>query len=184
MVALPGPRGGLPSSVEPRGPGSLNTNRELTGPRPLQRLVRRQGDLSTPIPLPDPLHSISTSRSSTTSRLLDAELTTTTSLPTTKHSTLASIAFQMARVPPVCWPDGLPQLPTSTLADLPAPVPNPVRLWWPVERLAVQRRARRTSSSLMLLRFPCGGIVRCNGLLDGRTVRTGYIGDSFDREHG
>ena len=33
------------------------------------------------------------------------------------------------------------------------------------ERLAVQRRARRTNGSLMLLRFPCGGIVRCNGLL-------------------
>jgi len=36
-----------------------------------------------------------------------------------------------------------------------------------VERFAVQRRARRTNGSLMLLRFPCGGIVRCNGLLDG-----------------
>jgi len=34
------------------------------------------------------------------------------------------------------------------------------------QRFAVQRRARRTSGSLMLLRFPCGGIVRCNGLLD------------------
>ena len=34
-----------------------------------------------------------------------------------------------------------------------------------VERLAVQRRARRTNGSSMLLRFPCGGIVRCNGLL-------------------
>jgi len=35
-----------------------------------------------------------------------------------------------------------------------------------VERFAVQRRARRTNGSLMLLRFPCGGIVRCNGRLD------------------
>jgi hypothetical protein len=34
-----------------------------------------------------------------------------------------------------------------------------------VERFAVQRRARRTNGSLMLLRFPCGGIV-CNGLFD------------------
>jgi len=30
---------------------------------------------------------------------------------------------------------------------------------------AVQRRTRRTNGSLMLLRFPCGGIV-CNGLFD------------------
>ena len=36
-----------------------------------------------------------------------------------------------------------------------------------VERFAVQRRARRTNGSLMLLRFPCGGIVRYNGLLAG-----------------
>ena len=73
----------------------------------------------------------------------------------------------MARVPPVCWPNGLFQLPTSPLADLPAQVPNPIRLWWPAERLAVQRRHRRTNGSLMLLRFPCGGVVRCNGLFDG-----------------
>ncbi len=37
-----------------------------------------------------------------------------------------------------------------------------------VERLAVQRRGRRTSGSLMLLQFPCGDCVRCNGLFDGR----------------
>ena len=45
MVALPGPHGGLRSSVEPRGPGSLTVDRELTGPRPLQRLVRQLVDL-------------------------------------------------------------------------------------------------------------------------------------------
>ena len=53
-----------------------------------------------------------------------------------------------------------------------------------VQRFAVQRRARRTNGSLMLLRNPCGGIVRCNGLLGGVRVRTGYIGDTSDREHG
>jgi hypothetical protein len=42
IVALPGPRGGHHSYEEPRGPGSLNTDRELTGPRPLQRLVRQR----------------------------------------------------------------------------------------------------------------------------------------------
>jgi len=36
------------------------------------------------------------------------------------------------------------------------------------QRLAVQRRTRRMSGSLMLLRFRCGGVVRCNGLLDRR----------------
>jgi len=36
-----------------------------------------------------------------------------------------------------------------------------------VERFAVQRRGRRTSGSLMLLQFPCGDCVRCNGLFDG-----------------
>jgi hypothetical protein len=30
IVALPGPRGARRSSVEPRGPGSLNTDRALT----------------------------------------------------------------------------------------------------------------------------------------------------------
>jgi len=35
-----------------------------------------------------------------------------------------------------------------------------------VQRFAVQRRARRTNDSLMLLEFLCGGIVRCNGLFD------------------
>ena len=40
-----------------------------------------------------------------------------------------------------------------------------------VERLAVQRRGRRTSGSSMLLRFHCGGIVRCNGLFDGTFPR-------------
>jgi hypothetical protein len=40
---------------------------------------------------------------------------------------------------------------------------------WSVERLAVQRRARRTSGSLMLLRFLCGGIV--NGLLGADVSR-------------
>src|SRR5450631_2668725 len=40
----------------------------------------------------------------------------------------------------------------------------------PVERLAVQRRGRRTSGSLMLLQFPCGDCVRCNGLFDGKTT--------------
>ena len=34
-----------------------------------------------------------------------------------------------------------------------------------VERLAVQRRARRPNGSVNLLRFPCGGIVRCNGFM-------------------
>ena len=34
------------------------------------------------------------------------------------------------------------------------------------QRLAVQRRARRTSGSLMLHQCPCGGVVRCNGLLN------------------
>ena len=47
-----------------------------------------------------------------------------------------------------------------------------------VERFAVQRRARRTGGSLMLLRFPCGGIVRCNGLLDG-SQRAGGTSTSF-----
>ena len=60
----------------------------------------------------------------------------------------------MARVPPVCWPNGLFQLPTSPLADLPAQVPNPIRLWWSAERFAVQRRAPKAT-------------VRCNGLLGG-----------------
>jgi hypothetical protein len=46
-----------------------------------------------------------------------------------------------------------------------------------VERFAVQRRARRTSGSLMLLQCPCGGIVRCNGLFDGRTTNPRYFSD-------
>jgi hypothetical protein len=37
----------------------------------------------------------------------------------------------------------------------------------PYQRLAVQRRGRRTNGSLMLLQFPCGDCVRCNGLLGG-----------------
>ena len=41
-----------------------------------------------------------------------------------------------------------------------------------VQRLAVQRRARRTNGSLMLPRFPCGGIVRCNGLLGSALTGT------------
>jgi len=77
----------------------------------------------------------------------------------------------MARVPPVCWPNGLPQLPTSPLADLPAQGPNPIRLWWPAERLAVQRRGRRQIGPSMLHQGLCGVPVRCNGLLDG-TVTT------------
>ena len=35
------------------------------------------------------------------------------------------------------------------------------------QRLAVQRRARRTSGSLMLHQCHGGGFVRCNGLLGG-----------------
>ena len=46
-----------------------------------------------------------------------------------------------------------------------------------VQRFAVQRRARRTSGSLMLLQCPCGGIVRCNGLFDGRTTNPRYFSD-------
>ena len=42
IVALPGPCGGHGSSEEPRGPGSLTVDRELTGPCQLQRLVRRR----------------------------------------------------------------------------------------------------------------------------------------------
>jgi len=80
----------------------------------------------------------------------------------------------MARVPPVCWPDGLPQLPTSPLADLPAQVPNPIRLWWPAERLAVQRRGRRRTGFSMLHQCPGGVPVRCNGLFDNGTARQGF----------
>ena len=50
------------------------------------------------------------------------------------------------------WP---PELPPPQVA---API---------VQRFAVQRRARRTSGSLMLHQCPCGGIVRCNGLFGG-----------------
>jgi len=34
-----------------------------------------------------------------------------------------------------------------------------------VERLAVQREARRATGSLMLHQCPCGGIFRCNGFM-------------------
>ena len=80
----------------------------------------------------------------------------------------------MPRVPPVSWPDGLPQLPTSPLADLPAQVPTPIRLWWPAERLAVQRRERRRTSSSMLHQCPGGVPVRCNGLFDNGTLPQGF----------
>jgi hypothetical protein len=49
-----------------------------------------------------------------------------------------------------------------------------------VERFAVQRRARRTNGSLMLLQCPCGGIVRCNGLFDGRTTSLRNFSDQPD----
>ena len=52
-----------------------------------------------------------------------------------------------------------------------------------VERLAVQRRARRTSGSLMLLRILCGGIVRCNGLFDNGRLPQG-IPDRSQRSVG
>jgi hypothetical protein len=48
------------------------------------------------------------------------------------------------------------------------------------QRLAVQRRARRTNGSLMLLQCPCGGIVRCNGLFDGRTTNPRNFSDQAD----
>jgi hypothetical protein len=48
------------------------------------------------------------------------------------------------------------------------------------QRFAVQRRARRTNGSLMLLQCPCGGIVRCNGLFDGRTTNPRNFSDQAD----
>ena len=50
-----------------------------------------------------------------------------------------------------------------------------------VERLAVQRRGRRTSGSLMLLQFPCGDCVRCNGLFDGSSLSDDLYLDSQKR---
>ena len=58
IVALPGPRGGRRSSVEPRGPGSLDTDREMAafvrfiglfdnGTAPSSCAGRRGGDSST-----------------------------------------------------------------------------------------------------------------------------------------
>ena len=81
IVALPGPRGGHASFDDPRGPGSLTRDRELTGPRPLQRLVRQLVDLFADC------HPQISGRS----RLLEAESSTSTSLPTTAPSTLAAI---------------------------------------------------------------------------------------------
>ena len=49
-----------------------------------------------------------------------------------------------------------------------------------VERFAVQRRGRRTSGSLMLLQFPCGDCVRCNGLFDGRTTNPRNFSEEAD----
>jgi hypothetical protein len=34
------------------------------------------------------------------------------------------------------------------------------------------------------IRCHCGDHIRCNGLLGTAWVRTGYIGDTSDREHG
>jgi len=48
------------------------------------------------------------------------------------------------------------------------------------ERLAVQRRGRRAIGSLMLLQFPCGDCVRCNGLFDGRTTNHRNFSDEAD----
>ena len=50
MVALPGTRGGLRSSHEPRGPGSSSLDRELTGPCPLQRRVGHRDRRAEPTP--------------------------------------------------------------------------------------------------------------------------------------
>ena len=77
------------------------------------------------------------------------------------------LPFRKARVLPVG-----PRPVASTIIDrapprTPSPITNVRIERVSVERPAVQRRARRTKGSLMLLRFPCGGIVRCNGLLDG-----------------
>ena len=60
--------------------------------------------------------------------------------------------------------------PIANLADLPAQVPNPIRLWWPAERLAVQRRGRRRAGFSMLHQCPGGVPVRCNGLFDNGTL--------------
>jgi len=51
------------------------------------------------------------------------------------------------------------------------------------ERLAVQRRARHTNGSLMLLQFPCGGIVRCNGLF-GSSRRRSLQCRCYQKPHG
>jgi hypothetical protein len=53
-----------------------------------------------------------------------------------------------------------------------------------VERLAVQRRGRRTSGSLMLLQFPCGDCVRCNGLLGGAFSRRSRPDPAPNRRRG
>ena len=53
-----------------------------------------------------------------------------------------------------------------------------------VERLAVQRRGRRTSGSLMLLQFPCGDCVRCNGLFGGTFPRDSIEIRGTDRRRG
>ena len=60
------------------------------------------------------------------------------------------------------------------------PLRSPLRLRLSVERLAVQRRARRTSGSLMLLQFLCGDCVRCNGLFDGRTLNFRNFSEEAD----
>jgi len=75
--------------------------------------------------------------------------------------------------------------PVATITEILASnIASPAETWFPspselhrptqavplVQRLAVQRRARRTSGSLMLLQFPFGGIVRCNGLFGGATA--------------
>jgi hypothetical protein len=128
-----------PICCEPRGPGSLTIDRELTGPCPLQRHVRRRAwktksiprtNLVDPPPRPD---------------------------PALISSTRAAISTGATSR---CFTDIADR---ATPTDF--PVPTPLVHSLPVERFAVQRRGRRTSGSLMLLQFPCGDCVRCNGLL-------------------
>ena len=51
---------------------------------------------------------------------------------------------------------------------------------WSAQRLAVQRRGRRTNASLMLLQFPCGDCVRCNGFMGGRLFSETMWRDNAD----